>query len=84
MLDADIYLLYDLTRGMSYEGLFLLKETIEQLVKQGATVLFLTTDHTVTNNQTRKNYHFLELSKWPSQVDQLKETLDNLEKEGQE
>jgi ABC-type multidrug transport system ATPase subunit len=55
ILDAEVYLLYDLIRGMSFEGLFLLKETMEKLVKQEATVLFLTTEHTVTNNQTGKN-----------------------------
>ena len=77
LVDAEVYLLYDLSRQMPGEGLILIKDKLEELAKKGAVVIFLTTESIINDIARRTNKYYDEIDgKWSDQVEAIRQFIE--------
>ncbi len=69
MKQKDIYLIYDIGRGMSIEFAARLKEKMEELQQKGALVVYLTTDDLLLVKSVKKDQSFFETTSWGELVE---------------
>ncbi len=77
LVEAEVYLLYDLSRQMPGEGLILIKDKLEELSKKGAVVIFLTTESIINDIGRMTNNYYNEIDgKWSSQVEEIRKHIE--------
>jgi hypothetical protein len=77
LADAEVYLLYDLSRQMPGEGLILIKDKLEELSKKGAVVIFLITESIINDICRMTNKYYIELDgKWSGQVEEIRQLIE--------
>jgi ABC-type Mn2+/Zn2+ transport system ATPase subunit len=77
LVEAEVYLLYDLSRQMPGEGLILIKDKLEELSKKGAVVIFLTTESVINDTYRMTNNYYNEIDgKWSDQVEEIRKQIE--------
>ncbi len=77
LVEAEVYLLYDLSRQMPGEGLILIKDKLEELSKKGAVVIFLTTESIINDIGRMTNKYYDEIDgKWSDQVEAIRQFIE--------
>ena len=72
----DFYLFHDITRDMPIDAAVLLKERMEALSGQGATVMLLLRDQLVSGRGLGKSYGIRKASSWSEQVEGWEKLLE--------
>ncbi|MCP5106978.1 MAG: hypothetical protein GY950_26575 [bacterium] len=70
------FLFYNLTDGMSIDGVVRLKVRIGELLSGGKWVMLLVWEQVVSNSETDKSFGIREAKTWAEQVDAIKGILD--------
>jgi hypothetical protein len=76
--NAEVYIIYDLSRKMPGEGLILIKDKLEELSKKGAVVIFLITESIINDICRMTNKYYTELDgKWTGQVEEIRRLIEH-------
>jgi hypothetical protein len=70
-IKGDLYLFYHTCKDLSFEYLITFKNHLQSLVKQGATVVYLSPDSSVNEVKKRPCREILPLKVWTEQVESL-------------
>ena len=77
LVEAQVYLLYDLSRQMPGEGLILIKDKLEELSQKGAVVIFIITESIINDICRMTNKYYIELDgKWSGQVEEIRQLIE--------
>ena len=77
LVEAQVYLLYDLSRQMPGEGLILIKDKLEELSQKGAVVIFIITESIINDIYRMTNKYYIELDgKWSGQVEEIRQLIE--------